>query len=63
MKEWAARHGIPKSEGWILAKQFQTRGTKGVHFMEQTADHLVAEIIPEEIAKAERAIEGAFNHG
>jgi len=62
VKEWAARHGIPKSQGWILAKQFQTRGTKGVHFMEQAAEHLV-EILPEELAKATREIEGAFQRG
>ena len=59
MKRWASRHGIPSARAAQLAEDIGRRGSKPVGFMAKAAEH-VTEILPEEVAKAERAIEGTF---
>ena len=59
MRLWAIRHGIPKDRAFALAKSIEDRGSEGVHFM-QTAAERIAELLPEELAKATREMEQAF---
>jgi len=62
MKRWASRHGIPTDKAFELAESIDRRGSEGVGFMASGAEK-ISEALPEELAKATREIEGAFQRG
>ena len=62
MKRFASRHGIPTDKAFELAEDIERHGSKPVGFMASGAEK-ISEALPEELAKATREIEGAFQRG